>query len=95
MRLFRRNIKLTLALPHDFEVDGVIGPKTWVAIFDVIRSLVETVVKDEIGEQMPVLTYGYKGKGIYPCGESFPIDECIERQLQVSHQPQSGDRVFR
>jgi outer membrane protein OmpA-like peptidoglycan-associated protein len=53
--------------------DGAIGPNTWIAFFRVIRSLVDNVVKKECGE-VPTLTYGYSGKGLYPCGESFPVD---------------------
>ena len=58
----------------NLKVDGVIGPKTWTAMFTVIRSFVEEIVKAECGE-MPAIEYGFNGKGIYPCGESFPVDE--------------------
>jgi hypothetical protein len=55
-------------------VDGVVGPKTWTALFKVTRSLLETNVKKECGE-IPALKYGYNGKGFYACGESFPLDK--------------------
>ncbi|HEX2959421.1 MAG TPA: hypothetical protein VHO70_21480 [Chitinispirillaceae bacterium] len=58
----------------DLKIDGTIGPKTWTSIFKVVRSLVEEIVKKECGE-VPVLAYGYNNKGIYPCGESFPVDQ--------------------
>jgi hypothetical protein len=54
-------------------VDGAIGPKTWSAFFSVIRSLVDDIVKQECSD-IPALTYGYNGKGLYPCGESFPVE---------------------
>ncbi len=55
----------------DLKIDGIIGPGTWTAMFNVVRSLVEESVKKECGE-VPSVTFGYNGKGIYPCGESFP-----------------------
>jgi outer membrane protein OmpA-like peptidoglycan-associated protein len=58
----------------DLAVDGAIGSKTWTAMFKVIRSLVEVTVKSECGE-MPAIEYGFSGKGIYSCGESFPIEQ--------------------
>jgi outer membrane protein OmpA-like peptidoglycan-associated protein len=54
--------------------DGIMGDKTWTALFEVTRSLLEETVKKECGD-IPPLTYGYNGKGIYPCGESFPVDQ--------------------
>ncbi|HEX2958146.1 MAG TPA: peptidoglycan-binding protein [Chitinispirillaceae bacterium] len=58
----------------NLKVDGTIGPKTWTALFNVTRLLLEEIVQKECGD-FPVLTYGYNGKGIYPCGESFPVDQ--------------------
>ncbi len=54
--------------------DGVVGPKTWTALFKVTRSLLDAVVKKESGE-IPALKYGYNSKGYYACGESFPVDK--------------------
>ncbi len=54
----------------DLKPDGIVGPKTWGAIFDVYQFF----LKDVYGEQPPKLNFGYKGEGIYPCGESFPIE---------------------
>ncbi|MDG5816823.1 peptidoglycan-binding protein [Chitinispirillales bacterium ANBcel5] len=55
--------------------DGKIGPQTWKAIFKTIRSFVETEPKKLIAEDtLPEFSYGYNGKGVYPCGESFPME---------------------
>jgi len=57
------------------KVDGVIGPKTWVAIFETVHALMIDAVKEATGEAaLPPFPYGYEGSGIYPCGESFPVD---------------------
>ena len=57
-------------------VDGIIGEKTWTALFCTLRSFLEETVEAKTGENsIPQLTYGYEGNGIYPCGESFPVDE--------------------
>jgi len=57
-------------------VDGVVGPKTWEAIGITIRSLLEDYLKNDLKlDPAPTITYGYPdGNGIYPCGESCPIE---------------------
>ncbi|MFP4417725.1 MAG: peptidoglycan-binding protein [Chitinispirillaceae bacterium] len=53
-------------------VDGIVGPQTWEAIFFVIRYIIVKVYTDfQEGEECPSLRYGYDGKGVYGCGESF------------------------
>ncbi|KMQ50233.1 hypothetical protein CHISP_2904 [Chitinispirillum alkaliphilum] len=55
--------------------DGKIGPQTWKAIFKTIRSFVETESRKLTAEDtLPEFSYGYNGKGVYPCGGSFPIE---------------------
>ncbi|MBN1130337.1 MAG: peptidoglycan-binding protein, partial [Chitinispirillaceae bacterium] len=55
--------------------DGVMGPKTWSALFAVMRDLLNAAWTAHTKEPaLPALTYGHNGKGIYPCGESFPIE---------------------
>ncbi|NLW30480.1 MAG: peptidoglycan-binding protein [Fibrobacter sp.] len=55
--------------------DGVMGQNTWSALFEVIRDLLVESVKSEIGEEPSGLVYSSNNNGVYPCGESFPIDE--------------------
>ncbi|NLW32668.1 MAG: hypothetical protein GXY77_14565, partial [Fibrobacter sp.] len=55
--------------------DGVVGSKTWEAIFEVIRNLLVESVKGEIGEEPSTLVYSSNHNGVYPCGESFPVDQ--------------------
>ncbi|NLW32388.1 MAG: hypothetical protein GXY77_13135, partial [Fibrobacter sp.] len=55
--------------------DGVMGQNTWSALFEVIRDLLVESVKSETGSEPAQLVYSSKHDGIYPCGESFPIDE--------------------
>lgn len=55
------------------KVDGTMGPKTWEAMFFVIRYILTDACKDASCDGIS-FTYGYSGKGIYPCGESFPIE---------------------
>src|SRR5690554_1636345 len=55
--------------------DGVVDSKTWEAIFEVIRNLLVESVKGEIGEEPPTLVYSSNHNGVYPCGESFPVDQ--------------------
>jgi len=71
------------------KVDGVIGPKTWGAIGQVIISL----VTDVYGNTLPKINYGYSGKGIYPCGESFPIAD-QEKADYVSKTNRRVEAVF-
>jgi peptidoglycan hydrolase-like protein with peptidoglycan-binding domain len=60
----------------DLKVDGSVGPKTWEAIGLTIRSLLEDHLKNNLKlDPIPKITYGYPdGNGIYPCGESCPIE---------------------
>ncbi|MBN1759474.1 MAG: OmpA family protein [Chitinispirillaceae bacterium] len=74
IKSFQTKYKEEFNAPQDFKVDGEIGPQTWKALFEVVHSLIVDVVKEEIGEEPPVLSYGNGGRGFYPCGESFPID---------------------
>jgi hypothetical protein len=55
--------------------DGKLGPRTWRAVFFVLRDLLETYCKKDLSlDPLPALPYGYpEGDGIYPCGESSPI----------------------
>ncbi len=55
-------------------VDGIMGPNTWGAVFDVLRSVIESSVKKQTGGDIPAITYAYGGDAVYPCGESFPIE---------------------
>ena len=57
-------------------VDGVVGPKTWEAIGITIRLLLEDYLKNDLQlDPIPAIPYGYPdGNGIYPCGESCPIE---------------------
>jgi outer membrane protein OmpA-like peptidoglycan-associated protein len=59
----------------DLKPDGAIGPKTWSAIFSVMRDLLIKAVSDgATANSLPQITYGINNKGVYPCGESFPIE---------------------
>ncbi|MBD3346349.1 MAG: OmpA family protein [Chitinivibrionales bacterium] len=56
-------------------VDGAMGPQTWEALFTVLRSLIEeSYRKDDDKRTLPQLSWGNDGSGVYPCGESFPLD---------------------
>lgn len=53
--------------------DGIIGPKTWTAIFHVYQYYLEIALAGEIGKHtIPPLIWGYKSEGIFPCGECLP-----------------------
>jgi len=55
-------------------VDGKIGPKSWIAIFHVLRDILDKALKSANLDPPPSLNYGYPdGKGVYPCGESSPV----------------------
>jgi hypothetical protein len=54
--------------------NGVVGPQTWGAIFDVITEQIDLIVKSEIGDTKPVITYGKGGSGVVGCGEEFAQD---------------------
>jgi outer membrane protein OmpA-like peptidoglycan-associated protein len=57
-------------------VDGKVGQKTWLAVFHVLRDLLEQALKDASLDPASTLTYGYPdGNGIYPCGESCPVSD--------------------
>ncbi len=56
------------------DVDGVVGPQTWGAFFDVITEQIDLIVKSEIGDTKPVITYGKSGSGVVGCGEEFAQD---------------------
>jgi outer membrane protein OmpA-like peptidoglycan-associated protein len=60
----------------DLKPDGVVGPKTWEAIGLVIQSILQDHLKTGLKlDPIPALAYGYpEGDGIYPCGESFPVE---------------------
>jgi len=70
-------------------VDGIIGSKTWGAIGEVIIKL----VKDVYGKALPKINYGYSNKGIYPCGERFPIAD-QEKADYVSKTNRRVEAVF-
>ena len=53
------------------QMDGVVGPQTWQAILKVYRILLEEIGVDP-DHLIPVQA---SFNGIYPCGESFPIEE--------------------
>jgi hypothetical protein len=55
------------------DVDGVIGPQTWGALFEVIREMIWIEAKKVVGETNPIITYG-DGTGIHACGEQFAED---------------------
>ncbi len=60
----------------ELAVDGKIGPKIWGAMFRLIRDMVVEGFARKTGEQLPpMLTYGHKGEGVYPCGESIAIED--------------------
>lgn len=57
------------------EEDGLIGPETWKALHRVIIDLIHTAYKKEKhSESLPAISYCQSNNGIYPCGESFPIN---------------------
>jgi peptidoglycan hydrolase-like protein with peptidoglycan-binding domain len=53
------------------DAPGVVGPQTWGAFFDVITEQIDLIVKSEIGDTKPVITYGKGGNGVLGCGEEF------------------------
>jgi len=56
-------------------IDGKIGTETWKALLTVIVDLIKAAYKKESGrDALPKLHYRKNDNGIYPCGESFPID---------------------
>jgi len=58
----------------EIPVDGKVGPKTWEAIFNVLRFLLIEGLKSKNIDALPELSYGYPdGGGMYPCGESSPV----------------------
>ncbi|MBN2037192.1 MAG: peptidoglycan-binding protein [Chitinispirillaceae bacterium] len=74
--------------------DGIIGPKTWTAIFTVLHDLLTNAVAAQTKEtSVPKLTYGHNGSGIYPCGESFPI-EAAEKDNYTSATNRRVEIVF-
>jgi peptidoglycan hydrolase-like protein with peptidoglycan-binding domain len=68
----------------DLKVDGAIGLKTWEAIGLTIRSLLEDHLKNNLKlDPIPTITYGYPdGNGIYPCGESCPIENAGDKNYK-------------
>ncbi len=59
----------------ELKPDGEMGSKTWEAVFTVMRNILTSAWEARTKETtLPKLTYGYNGKGVYPCGESFPIE---------------------
>jgi hypothetical protein len=57
-------------------VDGIIGPQSWRAIFDIYQeSLANTLGgKDELAQQRACLERALLGEKTIACGESFPIE---------------------
>lgn len=68
----------------DLKPDGAIGPKTWEAIGLTIRSLLEGHLKNSLKlDPVPKIVYGYPdGNGIYPCGESCPIENAGDKDYK-------------
>lgn len=60
----------------NLDIDEDVGPKTWEAIGLTIRSLLEDYLKNNLKlYPIPKIAFGYPdGNGIYPCGESCPIE---------------------
>jgi type VI protein secretion system component Hcp len=57
-------------------IDGIFGEQSWGAMFEVVRALLTDEYKTATeSETLPELTFASECKGIYPCGEGFPIDE--------------------
>jgi outer membrane protein OmpA-like peptidoglycan-associated protein len=58
----------------DLVVDGVFGRQTWSAVFTVIRSLISSAYQSLSSQTtFPVPAWGFRGTGVYPCGESFAL----------------------
>jgi outer membrane protein OmpA-like peptidoglycan-associated protein len=75
-------------------VDGIFGEQSWGAMFTVVSKLLEQRFGQLAnGSQMPKLTYASKCNGIYPCGESFPIDQA-EKDNYRSRQNRRVEIVF-
>ncbi len=56
--------------------DGVVGPKTLKAVFDVIYGIInDTFQKSNNSAKLPQPVYGYDGKGIHGCGSRYPANE--------------------
>src|SRR5262249_10860890 len=60
------------------EVDGVMGPETWVGVLKVYRNLLAVGGGVDLKHTYPFLP---KGNGIYGCGESFPVKEKGNKNL--------------
>jgi type VI protein secretion system component Hcp/peptidoglycan hydrolase-like protein with peptidoglycan-binding domain len=57
-------------------IDGTFGEQSWGAMFEVVRALLTNEYKTATeAETLPALTFANESKGVYPCGESLPIDE--------------------
>ncbi|MFW6221149.1 MAG: peptidoglycan-binding protein [Fibrobacterota bacterium] len=68
---------------QDITIDGIVGPQTWVAFLDTYRYYIESAVKSLIEtETLPEITLGYKGMGVYPCGECMPKSEKYDYRSQ-------------
>ncbi len=59
---------------ESIQVDGRVGPQTWGALHEVIRTIVVEAFKEAVGQPLPSLQYGNEGSGIFACGDSFPIE---------------------
>lgn len=76
------------------DVDGVVGPQTWGAIFDVYMELLADILDVDV-DQLPAerakLTFLDSGKPGVGCGEHFPVDlpgvdgrrSALNRRVQV------------
>ena len=57
-------------------VDGIVGPETWGAIFDVYMDMVEQILDtDDDGMAKLRATLHFLGPKVVGCGENFPIEE--------------------
>ncbi len=60
--------------------DGILGPQTWGAIADSIYQ----IALNEQESTGTALNFGTETDGLYPCGESFPVDEALKDSYNSS-----------
>ncbi len=72
------------------KIDGIFGPKTWESMLFVCHSLIRNAFKAKTGSQtLPSCAWGYKGRGVYPCGECLPktpetqYRSSLDRRIEV------------
>jgi len=90
VRNFQKEYNSRFMEKGELTVDGKMGPKTWEAVFNVLRSLLIEGLKSKNLDSPPELTYGYPdGDGIYPCGECSPVTD-----LEKSEEDRRVELVF-